>query len=410
MPALAASSAVFIGILVGRSPVLAALSVGALAVTIATVRYGVFALAASAFALLPWMVTFEGVLPSELGTLAAACGTGALLFLVWPLSFESRLIPVASFFFVVIVLGHAIFATDRLEAIQAAKYMVFAAIALATTCDRGRQLASEFRWPVYGSCIAAMVVHLGVISAGLGSTSSYYGAGEKLGFAGEGPHPLALLTMIVAVTGLTVSSSWLKVGFFGLGAVPSALTGVRSALLGLAVGLIVFLVKSEAKLKALMVLLLIGTVAFATGALDVVATRFAHSGNEFSSFSTAGSGRGLIWTVAFKAWEAAGPGAWLFGTGLRSIMRFELAELGIPLIGHSDIIEVLVQVGFFAFVGWLAIWFGLVRSASATIILLPILAFGAVNGSLEYVGPLTVGILLAAAFAPAPAPESPTPT
>ena len=51
------------------------------------------------------------------------------------------------------------------------------------------------------------------------------------------------------------------------------------------------------------------------------------------------------------------------------------------------------------FAGYLGIWYGLLRSPSNSIILVPILAFGAVNGSIEYVSSLTIGLVLAACFA-----------
>ncbi|HEY1854943.1 MAG TPA: O-antigen ligase family protein [Solirubrobacterales bacterium] len=394
----AAAGALLIGVLAAKSPVLAVLLLGALGVGIAVARYGIFAAAAAAFALLPWMVIFEGKLPNQVGTLAAFGGAVTLIALVWPLEFKSRLLPVAAFALFAVTTAHFCFATDQDQYIQWAKEVVFIMVALGTTSVRGKELMPRFKKPVYGSCVAAMIVHVGIISAGLGEVGTYYHAGERLGFTGEAPHPLALMTMIIACAGLCNRTNLGKVGGFGLGAVPAALTGVRSALIGLAVALFAFLFKSEVKMKAVLVLSLIAIVAFATGALDVVTSRFADNANEFSSFSSAGSGRGEIWTVALNAWNAAGPVAWAFGTGLRSIPKFELAELGKELIGHSDIVEVLVQFGVVGFAAWGAIWFGLLRSGSSAIILLPILTFGVVNGSVEYVAPLATGVVLAAAF------------
>jgi hypothetical protein len=207
------------------------------------------------------------------------------------------------------------------------------------------------------------------------------------------------MTMVIAAAGLCTSTSLRKGLLFALGAVPSAFTGVRSALFGLLAALLTFIGKSDAKLRAALVLLVIAAVAFATGALDVLTHRIATQGSEFSSLSTAGSGRGEIWTAALRGWEHAGPWAWALGTGLRSIPAFELKELGVELIGHSDVVEVLVQFGVVGFAGFLGIWLGLLRSPSNSIILVPILAFGAVNGSLEYVSSLTIGLVLAACFA-----------
>lgn len=400
LPAFVAGiAAIVVGVLVVKSPPAAVAFVGLIGVGIATLRYGTFAAAASSFALLPWMVTFEGVLPNQVGTLVASAGTAVLLTLVWPLEFESPLIPVAAFFFLGVTLGHLALSSDKEQFFQAAKYIDFALVALAVTSNRGRPLMPRFKRPVYGSCVAAMGVQLVVIAAGLGKVGTYYHAGERLGFTGEAPHPLALMTMVIAAAGLCTSTSLRKGLLFALGAVPSAFTGVRSALLGLLAALLTFIGKSDAKLRAGIVLVLIAAVAFATGALDVLTSRIATQGNEFSSLATAGSGRGEIWTAALNGWDHAGPWAWVFGTGLRSIPAFELKEIGVELIGHSDVVEVLVQFGVIGFVGFLGIWLGLLRSPANSIILVPILAFGAVNGSLEYVSSLTVGLILAAAFA-----------
>jgi hypothetical protein len=405
----AAALAALISVLSVGSPILAALALGMIAVSVAVVRFGMVAVVVPSFGLLPWLVILEGKLPGELGTFTAAIAAGSLLVMVSPLRFSSILIPVAAFWWVAIVLGHAIFSTEFEQVIQACKYMVFPAVALAVTSEGGREILPKLKWPVLGSCIAAMVFHLGVIAAGLGATSTYYEAGEKLGFAAEGPHALALMSMIIAAAGLTAPRVHQRIVFFALGAVPAALSGVRSALLGLAVALGVYLWRTPKKVQVVGVLLGILVVAFATGALDVVGARFGRHPGEFSSFSSAGSGRGEIWTVAFNAWNEAGISGWLFGTGLRSIPGFELKALGSELVGHSDIVEVLVQIGFFGFCAWAAIWIGLLRARLQPIVLLPIVAFGFVNGSLEYVAPLSAGIFLAGACVdpPAPSPEAP---
>jgi hypothetical protein len=401
----AAAVAALIGVLLTQSPAVAVGMLVALGIGVAVMRFGVVAATVPAFAILPWLVILEGVLPSEVGTYMAALATCCLLYLVLPLRYESALIPLAAACFLAIVLAHAIFATDYPEAVQAAKYMVFPAIVLAVTTERGRELLPALKTPVLLSCAAAMTFHLGVIAAGLGETSTYYNAGEKLGFAAQGPHALALMSMIVAAAGLTLERARYKLLLFGLGALPAALTGVRSALLGLVVVLAIYFIQSPKKSNALGLFLAIGAIAVATGAMDVVLNRFASHPNEFSSLAGAGSGRGEIWTIAIDAWGEAGPWAWLFGTGLRSIVGFELAVLGNALIGHSDIVEVAVQIGILAFAAWVSLWIGLFRAHLRTLILAPILVFGAVNGTLEYVAPLTMGLFLAAACVEPPAAE-----
>jgi O-antigen ligase len=258
--------------------------------------------------------------------------------------------------------------------------------------------------PLLASCAAAMVVHLLVIAAGIGESESYYDAGEKLGLAADGPHALALLATIVAAAGLTVRRTELQIALFALGLVPALLTGVRSALLAIAVILVVYLVQSRVRMRAVVVLVAIAAIAVVSGAADVVTARFASESGDFSTFSSAGSGRGLIWTVAIEGWQAAGPFAWVFGAGLRSVVGFEVAALASGFVGHSDVIEVLVQLGIVGFVSWLALWVGLLRAGLAPIVLLPILVFGIVNGTLEYVAAITLGLCLAAACADRPAP------
>lgn len=397
-PALAgaAGAAALFGILIARSPMLAAFAIGALAVGIGVIWFGVVAAVVCGFAALPWLVIFEGVLPAELGTFTAALATAALLLYLYPLTFRSALVPVAACAFLLIVLGHAIFAMDTAQAIQAAKYMVFPVMAIAVSSDQARELMPSLKAPVLGSCIAAMAVHLGVIAAGLGASSTYYGAGEKLGYAANGPHALALMSMIVAGAGLTTKRLRSRALIFALGALPAALTGVRSAMLGITVLFFIYLVQTDDKRSALAFLAAIVAVALSTGALSVVLDRVVAHPGEFSSFSKVGSGRGEIWTVALNAWGSGGPSAWLFGTGLRSIVGFELAALGTELIGHSDIVEVLVQIGFFGFIAWLAVWVGVLSARLRALVIIPIVVFGAVNGTLEYVAPLMAGLFLAA--------------
>lgn len=405
---VAAVAAVIMGVLIDRVPLLAGAGLVILALTVAVMRYGALGAVIPAFAALPWLVILEGLLPKAIGTTVAALAAGSLLYLVAPLRYRSTLLPVASAVFVAVVLAHAVYISDGEQAIQAAKYAVFPAIILAVCTERARDLLPPLKTPMLASCLAAMVFHLGVIAVGAGASGTYYGAGEKLGFAAEGPHALALMSMIIAAAGLTMRKTWQQVAFFALGAVPVALTGVRSALLGLVVVLVIYFLQSQNKRRAILVLGGMGAVALAAGGLDVLMNRFSAHPDEFSSFSTAGSGRGEIWGIAYDAWGAAGPVAWAFGTGLRSTVEFELAALGSALVGHSDIVEVMVQLGIVGFVAWVGLWLGLLRSPPVKIVVLPILVFGMVNGSLEYVGPLTAGIFLAGVCVPPRGDPAPT--
>jgi len=388
--------AALLGVLIASAPVLAAVALIALGLGISVARNGAVGAVVPAFAALPWMVILEGRIPHAMGTATAALAVGSLLFYVAPLCYRSALLPVASAVFVSVVLVHSVYVVDGEQAIQAAKYSVFAAMVLAVCTDRARELLPPLKKPVLASCLLAMVFHLGVIAAGAGKVSTYYEAGERLGFAADGPHALALMSMIIAAVGLTAERMRTQIVFFALGAIPVVLTGVRSALLGLAVILVIYVIQSPSKRRALIVLAAVTTAAVAVGGWEVLTTRLSTHPDEFSSITTAGSGRGAIWEIAFNAWGAAGPVAWIFGTGLRSILAFQLTSLGVELVGHSDMVEVLVQLGVVGFAAWLALWLGLLQARLRTLVLLPILAFGLVNGTLEYVAPLTVGIFLAA--------------
>ena len=82
------------------------------------------------------------------------------------------------------------------------------------------------------------------------------------------------------------------------------------------------------------------------------------------------------------------------GTGLRSIERFSRADLNITAVGHSDVLEVGIQIGALAFLGLALLWRELFRAASTRLPLLTLGIFGALNGSLEYSAPLVLAVLL----------------
>ncbi|HEU5142018.1 MAG TPA: O-antigen ligase family protein [Solirubrobacterales bacterium] len=393
----AAALAAAVGLLVAYSPLLAALAVIAVCIAIAVARFGAYAVTMPALALLPWLVLVEGEAPRMVGTFTTAVAAAGLLALSLPLRFESRVVPFAAIAFVIPVLGHAVFATYEDQWIAAAKYLIFPAMALAVCNVNASRTLARLRRPILASCLVALSAHIVVIALGLGKVGTYYDVGERLGFAAEIPHALALLGVVVAGAGLTMPRVGQQVVFFAAGAIPAAMTAVRSALLSFAVMLGVYLWNSAVRGRTIAVLVAIAVVAIVSGAADVVTNRLDEQGAEFATFSSAGSDRGLIWTTAINGWLDSGLGAWIYGAGLRASVEFEIAALASPLVGHSDVIEVLVQLGVIGLIAWLAIWFGLLRAGLSPLILLPMLAFGAVNGSLEYLPSLALGLFLAAA-------------
>lgn len=349
-------------------------------------------------AALPWLVIFDGLLPSLLRTFVTAAAAVALLALATPLRYRRVLGPVAAGLFVAIALGNALFATDPDQLSQVAKYLIFPAVALAVLSERGQAQLLRARNVILASCLAAVTVHLGIVAAGLGETGTKYEIGEKLGFGRGIVHEMALTFVVIAAAGL-VSSRRLPVqlGFFALGAVPAMLTGVRSALLALLVIIIVYVLRSRFDRRSLALVAALLIVAFASGAAAIVQERFAKESRTETSFASAGSQRGAIWSVAVTPWWNAGPPEWLFGTGLGSIEEAEVRELGIPYVGHSDLVEVGVELGLVGLLIWAALWLALIRSPLEGILLVPLLIFAAVNGALLYVAPLTLGLVFAAA-------------
>lgn len=357
--------------------------------------------------LLPWLVIFDGPLPGLIRTFVTAGAALALLFLATPLQYRSMLGPVAAALFVAIVLGNAIFATDSEQFTQVAKYMIFPAVALAVLSERGQERLPAARDFILASCVAAMVVHLGVVGAGLGETGTKYDIGEKLGFGRGIVHEMALTFVVVAAAGLVSSERVpVQLTLFALGAVPALLTGVRSALLALLVVVLIFVVRQRFDRRALAVVAAIFVVAFASGGAQVVQERFAKESRTETSLATAGSQRGAIWTTAVEPWWNGSPPEWLFGTGLGSIEAAEIRELGSPFFGHSDLIEVGVTFGLVGFLVWAGLWLALVRAPLESIVLIPLIVYAIVNGSMLYVAPLTLGLVFSAACRAPPEPSA----
>jgi O-Antigen ligase len=406
--ALAACLAAATGALVVRSPaagigLVAMIGLGATAARLT--RLGAVELL---LGLLPWLVVFDGILPSLLRTFITAGAALALLGLALPLRFRQTLGPVAAGLFVAVVLANGIFATDPDQFTQVAKYMIFPAVAFAVLSERGQERLPHARDFVLASCLAALTVHLGIVAAGLGETGTKYDIGEKLGYGRGIVHEMALTFVVVAAAGLVASRRLpVQLTFFAIGAVPALLTGVRSALLALLVVVLIFVVRSRFDRRAMTIVIAILVVAFASGAAQVVQERFAKESRSETSLATAGSERGAIWTTAVKPWWNGGPDEWLLGTGLGSIEEAEIRALGTPFVGHSDLIEVGVTFGLVGFVAWALLWIALLRAPLESIVLMPLIVYAVVNGSALYVAPLTLALAFSAACR-APPGEAPS--
>jgi hypothetical protein len=402
---LAAGTAVLAGALVAKSPPagigLVAL-VCAAAVATRITRLGIVELSLAA---LPWLVIFDGLMPSLLKTFVAAVAAAAMLWLAMPLRYRRYLGPTAAVLFMVVLFANVVFSTESDQYVQFAKFLIFPAICLAVLSERGQEELPKARNVILASCLAAMVVHLGIVSAGLGQTGTKYEIGEKLGFGRGILHEMALTFVVIAAAGLVSSRRVLfQAGFFALGAVPALLTGVRSALLALLIVVLIFVLRSHLSRRSLATVMVILIAAMASGGIQIVQNRFDQESQQESSLSSAGSGRGEIWKAAAEPWWNSGPPQWLFGTGLRSIEKQELQNLGKVFIGHSDLVEVGVQLGIVGLSLWALLWFALLRSPLENIVLVPLIVYSVVNGSIEYVAPTALGLAFAAACRPPPEP------
>jgi O-antigen ligase len=213
---------------------------------------------------------------------------------------------------------------------------------------------------------------------------------------------MALMSVIIATAGMmSAKRDSARFGYLCLGTIPAIASGVRSGLVAIVIVLIVFIFKSRLSLRAIAAVLGMAVVVLASGAFAVVETRFKsnESKGEFASLSTAGSGRGSIWSLAIHRYVDSGPDGWVRGTGLRSIEQFELEETGTKVVGQNDVIEVGVQLGLIGLAGWLLIWIGLFRARLKSVVLIPIAVYALTNGAIEYSDSLVYGLAVAGACA-----------
>jgi O-antigen ligase len=152
--------------------------------------------------------------------------------------------------------------------------------------------------------------------------------------------------------------------------------------------------------RSLAVLGIVAVVALGTGAQAALTERLSADVSSGASLQGVSNERSDIWGVALSSWWDPGPGVWLVGTGPDSIPEVVERELGQPLIGHSDIVEILVELGLVALVAWLLLWFALFRGGLNPILLIPVAVYAVVNGAIGYVAAMTLALVLAAACRP----------
>jgi O-Antigen ligase len=386
-----------VGALVGAavfvSPVLAAALTGVLVFLAVAARYDLIGIAVVLTAVLPWLVVTAGALPRLTETLGAAATVGATILVASPRSdgsAASSWLRIGLFcFFGTVVIGQH-FASDQL--IEASKYLVLPAMVFAVTEATNHDVLKSLRKVALWSGTAAVGTNLalGLLGVARGTRSS----GEILGYSGE--HDLALLAGCIAAAGIVAVSSLRAATPVAIGAAATIATGVRSVLPGLALLVVSRLISSGARLRTIVLVGLSVVAVFASGATHVLEARFhyAERQGEFRSLNSLGSGRGEVYGTAVHSWASASPIHWFVGTGLRSIPKVEQEKLGAPLVGHSDLVQVGVELGLIGLLGFLLIWAVLIARARSKAPLLVLGAFSLFNGALEYGAPAVVALLL----------------
>jgi hypothetical protein len=381
------------------SPVVACGLAGAVLTLAGCARGGLRFIAVVFGGALPWLVVFNDVVPRLTATFAAAAATAAVFLLVdGPVRRSNLLVFSGASLLLSSVAVNAVQHPGTLGLIQAGKYLIFPALVVAVCKPAAFDSLRSLRRPFLASLLAAMCVHLAVSFTTLGATGSYYGAGERLGLAAGSPHQLALIAVSGGVAGFLAANRWrVRVLCLLLGTVPALLTGVRAALLAIAVVLIMLILGSRLSLMRKVVLVALVAALGTTGAFTAFKERVAKStqDSEFASVATAGSGRGGLWETAVGAYLDAGPAEWAFGTGLRSLIRLEQERGGVAAVGHSDVIEVGVQLGAVGLLGWLLLWIGLLRTKCDPLILVPLLIYALVGGAMELTPAVTLVLVLA---------------
>jgi hypothetical protein len=382
------------------SPILAAALVGFVVVLAVAFFFDVLGIAVILTASLPWLIVLSDVLPRLTLTLAA----GATAVVVWRVAMPVRdgsrassLLRAGMFLFFAPVVISLVREGLGVGFSQAAKYVVFPLMVLAVTEATNRRDLVRLRTVALWSSVAAVTMNLFIGLAGVANIG-YYGSGEILGLGSE--HVLALLAGCVTAASLASGLSLRWAPVVAVGAIATVATGVRSALPGLALAGIVRMLFGRVRFRVMVLVALAVVGIFASGAAHVVEARF-HRGQslgEYHSLTAFGSGRGAIYSAAIHGWEASPPVDWVMGTGLRSIQRFEQERLGQTFVGHSDIIEVGVQLGIIGLIGLILMWRVLIQRADSKLPLLVLGSFALFNGVLEYSGPVVIGLILTAGF------------
>jgi hypothetical protein len=389
-------TAAVIGGSITVSPVLGGALAGVVVAVAVAAFFDVIGIATALIGALPWLIVFSDKLPRLTITLAAAAGAAVLWVIGRPVSDGSKFAGLlrigAGLFFAPIIIS---LGKDGLGNgfSQAAKYVVFPLMVLVVTEATNRHDLIRLRAVALWSGVVAVAVNFLIGLSGIANVS-YYGNGEILGLGSE--HILALLAGSLAAASLATGLSLLWTPVVAVTSIAAVATGVRSVLPGLALAAITRMVSGRVRLRMMILVALAVVAVFVSGAAHIVQARY-QAGVElgqYHSFSSFGSGRGEIYSAAVQGWVHSSPIYWAIGTGLRSIPKFEQQRLGEAFVGHSDIVEVGVQLGIVGLIGFLLMWRVLIQRADVRLPLFVVGSFALFNGVLEYSASVVIGLLL----------------
>lgn len=390
-----------LGFEVVHAPLVAAVALAAFLGFVLLTYIGLTRMTDLALAALPFLVLLIDVTPRLTLTLTAAAVV-VLLLATTPECFAApALSRFGPYMFLAVLLVQLLQSASGEQFVEAAKYLLFPAMAIVVSTPAARQRLVKVRWLLLYGGVAAMAIQAVVVLAHVGGTGSYYGAGEQLGLTSQSPHELALIGVTVAVACLlTVRDIRWRLAGAAIAATPALATGVRSAFVALALALIVVVVRARFKPSTLVTIAAIVGVIVFSGTGAIIATRYEkdQARGEYSTLADLGSGRGGQWTAVLDAYGSSGTGQAFFGHGLRSIERVEEQLRGNSNGVQSDVLEVLFELGLLGVVAWLLVWATIIASGANWVLLIPLATYALTNGSLEYVGAIVYCIALAAAF------------
>ena len=399
---IAAVIAIATGYAVSRNPSIAGASVGAFLLLAALIFAGPTRMTAILLATLPFLTMLDTLIPKLTLTFCAAASALLLLIVTRRYSFTSAL-SLSPVIFLLVVLAHAAGAESGEQFIEAAKYVLFPLVAIVVASNAGHARLVAMRPILLVGGVAAMATQGVIVLLHLGHVGTKYGAGEQLGFATQNPHELALVGTTVAIACLvSIRDIRWRMATTIVAVTPALATGVRSALVGVALALLVLAFRAKFRPSVIAgITIMCGTIIF-SGVGTIIVTRYEQdqAKGEFSTVTNAGSGRGGLWTTVLTSWSESGTPHLIFGQGFRSVEKIEERNLDRRLfIAQSDLIAIIVELGVLGLIAWLLTWISIFRSQIEWVILIPLIAYALLNGAIEYVGATVFSLALASACA-----------